>query len=63
LSLAAFIASQRTDHGVAHAIACRALEVSESWFYKWRDREPTPAQQRRAELDAKVAETFADSGA
>ncbi len=62
MSLAAFIASQRTDHGVAHAVACRALEVSESWFYKWRDREPTPAQRRRVALDAKVREIFEDSG-
>lgn len=62
MSLAAFIASQRTDHGVAHAVACRALDVSESWFYKWRDRPPTPAQRRRAVLDAKVREIFEDSG-
>lgn len=37
---------------------CALLEVSRSGFYKWRarrDREPTPTQQRRAELDAKVA--------
>jgi len=62
LSLAAFIASQRTEHRVPHAVACRALDVSESWFYKWRDRPPTPAQQRRAALDAKVKEIFDDSG-
>ncbi len=62
MSLAAFIASQRTDHRVPHAVACRALDVSESWFSKWRDRPPTPAQQRRAELDAKVKEVFEDSG-
>jgi putative transposase len=62
MSLAAFIASQRTDHRVPHAAACRALDVSESWFYKWRDREPTPAQRRRTELDAKVKEIFEDSG-
>ena len=62
MSLAAFIASQRTEHRVPHAVACRALQVSESWFYKWRDRPPTPGQQRRAELDAKVAEVFGDSG-
>lgn len=62
MSLAAFIASQRTDHRVPHAVACRALDVSESWFYKWRDRQPTPAQQRRAELDAKVRAIFEDSG-
>jgi putative transposase len=62
VSLAAFIASRRTDHRVPHAVACRALDVSESWFYKWRDRQPTPAQQRRAALDAKVKEIFEASG-
>jgi putative transposase len=34
--VAAFIASQRDDHGIPHAIACRALGVSQSWFYKWK---------------------------
>jgi putative transposase len=62
VSLAAFIASQKTEHRVPHVMSCRALRVSESWFYKWHDRPPMPAQQRRAELDAKVAEIFADSG-
>ncbi len=62
MSLAAFVAAQRTDHGVPHAVACRALNLSESWFYKWRDRPPTKRQQRRVSLDAKVAEVFADSG-
>jgi transposase InsO family protein len=36
--------------------------VSESWFYKWHDREPTARQQRRAELDAAVKASFDDSG-
>lgn len=54
MSVAGFIAAQRTDHGVPHAVSCRALEVSESWFYKWRDRSPTPRQARRAKLDAAV---------
>jgi len=36
--------------------------MSESWFYKWRERPPTARQRRRAALDAKVAEVFADSG-
>jgi putative transposase len=62
VSLAAFVAAQRTDHGVPHAVACRALDVSESWFYKWRDREPTPRQRRRGELDAAVKDAFDDSG-
>ena len=62
MSLAAFIADQRTSHDVPHAVACRALVVSESWFYKWnhrqRHRAPTPTEQRRAELDVAVAEAF-----
>lgn len=62
MSLAAFIDDQRAAHGVPQAVACRALGVSESWFYKWRDRPPTPGQQRRAELDAAVGELFDDSG-
>jgi putative transposase len=60
VSLAAFIADQRTSHEVPHAVACRALELSESWYYKWqqRPRVPTSSEQRRAELDAAVAEAF-----
>ncbi len=61
MSLAAFIADQRTSHRVPHTVACRALGVSQSWFYKWnhRCRVPLPTEQRRAELDAAVTESFA----
>jgi transposase InsO family protein len=62
VSLAAFIADRRTSHDVPHAVACRALTVSESWFYKWNFRQhqqtPTLAQQWRTEVDAAVAEAF-----
>jgi hypothetical protein len=34
LTVARLIADQRTDHRVPHAVACRVLAVSESWFYK-----------------------------
>jgi hypothetical protein len=51
---ASFVASQRTDHGVPHAVACRVLDVSELWFYKWKDRPPTARQQRRTALDDAV---------
>jgi len=54
MTVASFIASQRTDHRVPHAKCCRWLEVAPSWFYKWRDRPPTARQQRRTELDAAV---------
>jgi hypothetical protein len=43
--VAEFIASQRTGFGVPHAIACRALEVSQSWFYKWINRKPVPLEK------------------
>ena len=62
MSLAAFIASQKASYRVPYAVACRALGVSESWFHKWHDRPPTPAQQRRAEVDQAVAAAFKASG-
>ncbi len=62
MTVASFIAAQRTDYRIPHAVSCRALEVSESWFYKWRDREPTPREARRAALDAAVKASFEDSG-
>ena len=45
-----------------HAVTCRALGLSESWYYKWRGREPTARQQRRAELAVKIREIFDASG-
>jgi len=62
MSVASFVASQRTDHEVPHALCCRWLGLSESWFYKWRDRPPTARQQRRATLDDAVKAAFDDSG-
>ena len=62
MSVASFIASQRTEHRVPHAVCCRWLEISESWFYKWHDRAPTARQRRRAALDAAVRASFDDSG-
>jgi transposase InsO family protein len=59
--LAAFIADQRTSYRVPHAVSCRALNVSQSWFYKWHDRPPTPAQRRRERLDVAVKDVFAAS--
>jgi putative transposase len=59
--VAAFISSQRTEHQVPHAICCRALGVSQAWYYKWRDRPPTPRQPRRTQLAEAVGEVFTDS--
>jgi putative transposase len=58
VSVARFIADQRTFYRVPHTITCALLGVSLSWFYKWISRTPTPTQRRRAELDVAVAEAF-----
>jgi putative transposase len=59
VSLAAVIASQRERHRVPHAVSCRALGVSQSWFYKWRDGHVPARAARRAALAAEVARLFA----
>ena len=61
MSVASFVAAQRTDHGVPHAVSCRALGVSESWFYKWKNRPLTVRRQRRARLDAEVRRSYVES--
>jgi hypothetical protein len=64
VSVARFIADQRTKYRVPHTITCLLLDVSVSWFYKWIARAEssdglyTDTDRRRAELDAAVAEAF-----
>jgi putative transposase len=62
VTVAGFIAAQRTEHRVPHTVACRALGISTSWFYKWLDRPPTPRQRRRERLRAEIHAIFCDSG-
>lgn len=56
--MARFIAAQRIEHRVPHAVACRVLGVSQSWFYKWHRRGLSPRAQRRGGLDQAVAGVF-----
>jgi putative transposase len=58
--VAAFIAAQRADHGIAYAVSCRALGVSEGWFYKWKDGDRSPRRARRERLKAEVRRLFAE---
>jgi len=58
VSLAALIATQRAEYGVPHALACRALEVSQAWFYKWRTGDPSLRRKRRAALAALIGYLF-----
>jgi putative transposase len=57
--MAALIAAQRDERGIPHAVACRALGVSRSWFYKWKDGALPPRAARRQQLKAEVARLFA----
>jgi transposase InsO family protein len=60
--MTAHITAQRAEHNVAIRVACRALGVSESWYYKHRDRPATPRQRRFADLVEAVWESFKESG-
>ncbi|WP_411147026.1 IS3 family transposase [Streptomyces sp. x-80] len=41
-----------------HVVSCRALELSEPWFYKRLGRAPTAREERRADLAVAVREVF-----
>jgi putative transposase len=56
--VAALIAAQREQHRIPHATSCRALGVSQSWFYKWKSARPGPRSERRDRLKAEVARLF-----
>ena len=58
MSLAALIAAQRVEHGIPYAAACRALGVSQAWFYKWRRGDASLRRRRRAALAALIAYLF-----
>src|SRR3954464_12756170 len=58
VSVARFIADQRTFYRVPHTLTCTVLGVSLSWFYKWLVRTPMPSEQRRAQVDAAVTDAF-----
>jgi putative transposase len=57
--VAGFIVAQREQHGVPYATACRALSVSQAWFYKWRDGDPSTQHARREQLKVAVRQLFA----
>jgi hypothetical protein len=61
--VARFIADQRTDYGVPHAVTCDVLGVSRSWFYKWLARTDTvgpytATERRQMAVDAAVEAAF-----
>jgi transposase InsO family protein len=56
--VAAFIAAQRDQHQIPQALSCRALGVSQSWFYKWKGGTLPPRAARRTALAAEVSRLF-----
>jgi len=57
--VAALIAAQREDHQIPCVLACRALGVSRSWYYRWKDGSLAPRAVRRLRLKAEVRRLFA----
>jgi putative transposase len=58
--VAGLIAAQREQHGVPHAVSCRALGVSQSWFYKWVRGGLPPRAARRERLKAEIRRLFGE---
>ena len=56
--MAALIAAQRDDHQIPCVVACRALGVSRSWYYRWASGRLPPQAERRERLAAEVARLF-----
>ena len=57
--MAGLIAAQRDERGIPAALACRALGVSRSWFYKHEDGVLPPRAARHEQLRAAVRRLFA----
>jgi transposase InsO family protein len=57
--VAGFIAAQRDEHGIPHACACRALQVSPAWFYKCRAGDASRRRARREQLAVEIRRLFA----
>lgn len=67
MSVARFIADQRTNYRVPHTVVCALLGVSLAWFYKWLTRAQGPGaasglhttrDRRRDTIDRAVAVAF-----
>jgi len=59
VSVARFIAALRAQHQIPHATACRALGVSQAWFYKWAHGDPSAQHARREQLTVAIRRLFA----
>lgn len=60
--VARMISDCKTEDDIPHTVACRAVGVSPSWFYKWRRRPPTARELRRTRLEEEIRTIFDESG-
>lgn len=67
MSVARFVADQRTNYRVPHTVTCALLGLSLAWFYKWIARAQSPSaptglhttrDRRRDTVDRAVAVAF-----
>jgi transposase InsO family protein len=59
VSVAGLIVAEGAEHHIPHATACRALGVSQAWFYKWRHGDASPRHARREQLRIEIGRLFA----
>ncbi|WP_405989128.1 hypothetical protein [Streptomyces sp. NBC_00986] len=57
------ISTCKAEQKIPHRIDYRALGVSKSWFYKWRDREPTAREVHWQHLAEEIEKILQRSGA
>lgn len=60
--MAGVISDCKAEQDIPHTLTCRVLDVSESWFYKWRHRPVTAREVRRGKLADAIRQTFDESG-
>ncbi|MFF7191082.1 IS3 family transposase [Streptomyces sp. NPDC008222] len=56
------ISDCKAEQDIPHTLTCRALGVSESWFYKWRNQPVTAREVRRGKLADAIRQIFDESG-
>jgi putative transposase len=59
VTVAGFITTQRAQHGIPYATSCRALSVSQAWYYKWRYGDASPRRARHEQLAIAIKQRFA----
>lgn len=56
------ISDCKAEQDIPYTLTCRALGVSESWFYKWRNQPVTAREVRRGKLADAIRQIFDESG-